>query len=41
MTSSKITESEIESFAINLLEKQGDQYIYDPAIAKDRYKEIP
>jgi len=35
MTSNKITESEIETFAINLLEKQGYQYIYGPSIAPD------
>jgi len=32
---SKITESEIEQFAIELLEKQGYQYIYAPSIAPD------
>ena len=32
---SKITESEIEKFAIELLEKQGYQYIYAPSIAPD------
>ena len=31
----KITESEIEKFAIDLLEKQGYQYIYAPSIAPD------
>jgi len=31
----KITESEIEKFAIELLEKQGYQYIYAPSIAPD------
>ncbi len=31
----KITESEIEKFAIELLEKQGYQYIYGPSIAPD------
>lgn len=31
----KITESEIEKFAIELLEKQGYQYIYAPDIAPD------
>jgi len=31
----KITESEIEKFAIELLEKQGYQYIYAPFIAPD------
>ena len=31
----KITESEIEQFAIELLEKQGYQYIYAPDIAPD------
>ena len=29
----KITESEIEKFAIELLKKQGYQYIYAPLIA--------
>ena len=33
--SNKITESEIEQFAIRLLEKQGYQYIYAPDIAPD------
>ena len=32
---SKITESAIENFAIELLEKQGYQYIYAPSIAPD------
>ncbi len=31
----KITESDIESFAIGLLEKQGFQYLYGPTIAAD------
>jgi len=31
----KVTESEIERFAIELLEKQGYQYIYAPSIAPD------
>jgi len=31
----KITESEIEKFAIELLEKQGFQYVYGPNIAPD------
>ncbi|MEA3437733.1 MAG: type I restriction endonuclease, partial [Thermodesulfobacteriota bacterium] len=31
----KITESEIEKFAIELLEKQGYGYIYAPDIASD------
>ncbi len=31
----KITESEIEKFAIELLEKQSYQYIYAPSIAVD------
>ena len=31
----KITESAIEKFAIELLEKQGYQYIYAPSIAPD------
>ncbi len=35
MTTNKITESEIEKFAIELLEKQGYQYIYAPSIAPD------
>ena len=33
--SEKITESAIEKFAIELLEKQGYQYIYAPSIAPD------
>lgn len=32
---SKITESQIEAFAIELLQKQGYQYIYAPDIAPD------
>jgi type I restriction enzyme R subunit len=35
MTETKITESEIENFAIELLERQGYQYIYAPDIASD------
>ena len=35
MTANKITESAIETFAIELLEKQGYQYIYGPDIAPD------
>ena len=35
MTTNKITESAIEEFAIDLLEKQGYQYIYAPDIAPD------
>ncbi len=35
MTANKITESEIEQYAIDLLEKQGFQYIYGPDIAPD------
>ena len=31
----RITESSIEEFAINLLEKQGYQYVYAPDIAPD------
>ena len=31
----KITESEIEKFAIELLENQGYQYIYAPSVAPD------
>ena len=31
----KITESAIEKFAIELLEKQGYQFIYAPSIAPD------
>jgi hypothetical protein len=33
MTTNKITESHIKQFALELLEKQGYQYIYGPAIA--------
>jgi type I restriction enzyme R subunit len=35
MTANKITESAIEKFAIELLEKSGYQYIYAPSIAPD------
>ena len=35
MTSNKITESAIEELAIELLEKQGYQYLYAPDIAPD------
>jgi len=35
MTTTRITESEIEQFAIELLEKQGYQYVYAPDIAPD------
>ncbi|MDK2939903.1 MAG: type restriction enzyme subunit [Methanolobus sp.] len=35
MTTTKITESEIENFAIELLERQGYRYIYAPDIASD------
>ena len=35
MTTNKITESAIEKFAIELLEKKGYQYIYAPDIAPD------
>ncbi len=35
MIMTKITESEIEKFAIELLEKQGYQYIYASSIAPD------
>ncbi|WP_407281720.1 type I restriction endonuclease subunit R [Methanolobus sp. WCC1] len=35
MTATKITESEIENFAIELLERQGYRYIYAPDIASD------
>ena len=31
----KITESAIETFAIELLEKQGYQYLHAPSIAPD------
>ena len=31
----KITESEIEKFAIELLEKQGYEYLYAPDITPD------
>ena len=34
--SSKLTESEIENLAIELLEKSGYHYIYAPSIAPDR-----
>ncbi len=34
----KITESVIEKFAIELLEKEGYQYIYAPSIAPDSEK---
>jgi len=36
MSMNKITESAIENFAIELLEKQGYQYLYAPSIAPDR-----
>ncbi|MDK2831663.1 MAG: type restriction enzyme subunit [Methanolobus sp.] len=35
MTTTKITESEIENFAIELLERQGYRYLYAPDIASD------
>ena len=35
MTTNRITESAIEELAIELLEKQGYQYIYAPDIAPD------
>ena len=35
MATNKITESEIEKFAIELLEKQGYKYVYAPDIAPD------
>ena len=35
MTPNKITESTIEQFAIELLEKQGYHYVYAPDIAPD------
>lgn len=35
MTATKITESEIENFAIELLERQGYRYIYAPDISSD------
>lgn len=35
ITAAKITESEIEQFAINFLEKEGYSYIYGPDIAPD------
>jgi len=34
-TMPKITESEIEAFTIELLEKQGYHYLYAPSIAPD------
>ncbi|MCD4680535.1 MAG: hypothetical protein K8S00_09125 [Bacteroidales bacterium] len=33
----KITESEIEQYTIELLEKQGYQYMYTPDIAPDLF----
>ncbi len=39
MTTSKITESAIETFAIELLEKHSYQYIYCPDIAPDSENE--
>ena len=36
MATNKITESEIEQFAIELLEKSGYQYIYAPYIATNK-----
>lgn len=36
MTINKITESSVEQFAIELLEKSGYQYVYGPDIAPDR-----
>ena len=35
MTANRITESAIEEFAVNLLEKQGFQYVYGPDLAPD------
>ncbi|MDD5674122.1 MAG: type I restriction endonuclease subunit R, partial [Chitinivibrionales bacterium] len=35
MTTDKITESAIEKFAIELLEKQGYHYVYGPSVAPD------
>jgi len=35
MTSTRMTESAIEALAIELLERQGYQYLYGPAIAPD------
>jgi len=35
----KITENEIELFAIELLEKQGFEYIYAPNIAHEKEHE--
>jgi type I restriction enzyme R subunit len=32
----KITENEIEFFAIEILEKQGFEYIYAPSIASNK-----
>jgi hypothetical protein len=39
--SDKITESTLEQFAIDLLEKQGDHYIYSPDIAPDSDTLLP
>jgi hypothetical protein len=36
-----ITESSIEQYAINLLVKQGYQYIYGPDIASDAVFDLP
>jgi len=36
----RITEGTIEKFAIELLEKQGYQYIYAPSIAPDGKKNL-
>ena len=36
----RIAKSEIEKFAIELLEKQGCQYIYAPSIAPDDIKNL-
>jgi len=36
----KITESEIEQFAIELFKKSGRQYIYAPSIAQDGIKNL-
>ncbi len=41
MKKNKITESAIEQYSIDLLEKQGYSYIYGPDIAPDRDVQVP
>ena len=40
MTRNKITESAIEQFTVDLLEKHGSHYIYGPDIALDAEKPV-